>query len=193
MFKDCRYVTSALHKTQYSNRENLPEILFLGRSNVGKSSLINGICRRKDLARVSTHPGKTRLLNFYLIDGSFYLVDAPGYGYAERSREERLDFGRLLEEYLHQNANLRAALLLVDLKVGPTEDDRLMYEYLKHYQVNTMIIATKADKIGTTLRLRHRRQVAEKLGIGPESVFVTSVRLQIGLDELRAAIAGLVK
>ena len=193
MFKKCRYIISAANKTQYPNRGNLPEILLLGRSNVGKSSLINALCGRKALAHISTRPGKTRLLNFYFIDEAFYLVDAPGYGYARRSRAERLDYGCLLDEYLIGNMNLRAVLLLVDAKVGPTEDDLLVFDYLKHYGIKTIIVATKQDKIGKTLRLRHRRLIVDRLGLAEEELFLTSAREKTGLDELKDAIARLIK
>ena len=129
MFKKCEYVISAVKKEQYPNRNNLPEFVFLGRSNVGKSSFINAFTERKMLAKTSSKPGKTRTMNFFLIDDEFYLVDAPGYGYANKSYGTRLDFGDYIEEYLRDNLNLKACFLLVDTKVGPTKDDVLMYDY----------------------------------------------------------------
>ncbi|MCK9536632.1 MAG: ribosome biogenesis GTP-binding protein YihA/YsxC [Bacilli bacterium] len=188
MFKKCSYVSGAVNKNQYP-KNKLPEFLLLGRSNVGKSSLINALSDRKALAYISSQPGKTRILNFYLIDDLFYLVDAPGYGYALRSRSERLDFGRLIEEYLHENDNLHKVFLLVDTKVGPTADDKIMYEYLSHYRIDTIIIATKTDKIGKTRRNQYRNNIIEKLGIDDNQLIMTSAVEKTGIDLIKKLIA----
>ena len=188
MFKNCRYITGAVHKNQYPNKDNLPEFFLLGRSNVGKSSLINALSNRKALAYISSQPGKTRILNFYLIDDLFYLVDAPGYGYALRSKAEQLDFGRLIEEYLHENDNLRKVFLLVDAKVGPTADDKIMLEYLNHYRFDTVIIATKTDKVGKTRLIQHRRNIIEKLGIDENKLIMTSSAQKTGLESIKEVI-----
>ena len=119
-FKTCEYVISAVSKSQNPNKNNLPEFVFLGRSNVGKSSFINALTNRKTLAKTSSKPGKTRTMNFFLIDEALYLIDAPGYGYANQSYGTRLDFGNYIEEYMHGNENLKICFLLVDTKVGPT-------------------------------------------------------------------------
>ena len=184
MFKKCEYVISAVKKEQYPNRNNLPEFVFLGRSNVGKSSFINAFTERKMLAKTSSKPGKTRTMNFFLIDDEFYLIDAPGYGYANKSYGTRLDFGDYIEEYLHDNLNLKACFLLVDTKVGPTKDDVLMYEYLKYNNLNVCVIATKSDKVGTTLVSRHRNEISKKLNLEKNKIFMTSSLNKIGFDKI---------
>ena len=126
MFETCEYVISAVNKSQYPNKDYLPEFVFLGRSNVGKSSLINALTKRKMLAKTSSKPGKTRTMNFFLIDKMFYLIDAPGYGYDSRTYGERQDYGKYIEECLFENENLKVTFLLIDTLVGPTNDDLLM-------------------------------------------------------------------
>lgn len=183
-FKKCEYIISAVKKEQYPNVTGLPEFVFLGRSNVGKSSFINAFTGRKTLAKTSSKPGKTRTMNFFIIDDLFYLVDAPGYGYANKSYGTRLDFGDYIEEYLHNNDNLKACFLLVDTKVGPTKDDILMYDYLKYHNMNVCVIATKCDKVGTTLITRHKNDIAKKLNIDKNKVFFTSSLNKIGFEKL---------
>jgi GTP-binding protein len=185
MYKTCEYIISAVTKDQFPNSKNLNEYVFLGRSNVGKSSLINALTQRKLLARTSSKPGKTQTINFFLIDKSFYLVDVPGYGYAGRSLTKRLAFGDYLEAYLQHNPNLRCAFLLVDTKVGPTGDDQLMEEYLRYLGLNVVVIATKCDKVGNNLLLRHQKQILEKLKIPAERLILTSAATGRGLDEVR--------
>lgn len=186
MFQKCEYIISAVSKKQYPNKDNLNEYVFLGRSNVGKSSLINAITNRKLLARTSSKPGKTQALNFYLIDDKFYLVDVPGYGYASTGVNKRLDFGAYIEEYLTNNPNLKIAFLLIDTKVGPTKDDILMVEYLKHLGLNLVILATKCDKVGSTLVYRHIKEIKEKLNI--ENVIPTSAEKKINIDKIHALL-----
>lgn len=185
MFKKCEYIISAVSKKQYPNISGLPEYVFLGRSNVGKSSLINALTGRRLLAHVSSKPGKTRTVNFYLIDGAFYLVDLPGYGYAATGIKKSLTYGGYIEEYLRESSNLKTAFLLVDTKVGPTEDDLMMYEYLVHYGIPTQVVTTKADKVGKTLLFRHMKAIKEKMGIEGE-VLATSVKTLLGIEELRS-------
>ena len=182
MFDKCEYIISATTKNQYPNKDNLKEYAFMGRSNVGKSSLINAITNRKLLAYTSSKPGKTQTINFFLIDERFYLVDVPGYGYASKAINTRLDFGSYIEEYLKDNPNLKYVFLLVDTKVGPTKDDILMYDYLKFLNVNTIIIATKADKVGSTLLFRHLKTIKEKLNT--KMVFPTSVANKTGINDI---------
>lgn len=183
MFNKCEYIISAVAKDQFPNNDGLNEFVFLGRSNVGKSSLINAITNRKLLAYTSSKPGKTQTLNFYLIDESFYLIDVPGYGYANKSYGDRLNFGKYMEDYLTENPNLKYAFLLVDTKVGPTADDLLMFDYLTHLNVNTIIITTKADKIGSTLVYRHLKAIKEKLN-GFDNIIVTSSTKKTGIDKI---------
>ena len=127
--------------------EELPEIAFAGRSNVGKSSLINSLLNRKNLARTSSSPGKTVTINFYIINEMFYLVDLPGYGYAKASLQERAKWGKMIEKYLGTRDNLVAVILLVDIRHAPTKDDVMMYNYIKDSGFTPVIIATKLDKI----------------------------------------------
>ena len=154
----------AVRRSQYPV-EGLPEFLLIGKSNVGKSSFINTLVNRKNLARISSVPGKTQTLNFYLVNEKFYLVDAPGYGYASKSVEKRIYFGKMIEEYLTNNQNLKIVFLIVDGRHKPTEDDKLMYEYLKHLNLNVRIIATKIDKIGKTLYYRTQKDIMNELSL----------------------------
>lgn len=185
MFRKTEFITSAVSKEQYPNKSGLPEFAFLGRSNVGKSSLINAIAGRKMLAHTSSKPGKTRAVNFYLIDDAFYLVDLPGYGYAGTGIEKRLTYGGYIEEYLKGSLNLRRVFLLIDTKVGATEDDVLMLDFLRHFNIPTFVIATKADKVGKTLLYRHLKAIREKLKLGEGGILPTSAETQYGIEELR--------
>lgn len=145
------YLTSAVNIDQYPNPE-MPQFLLLGRSNVGKSSFINTISGRKNLAYVSSKPGKTITLNFYLLNKSFMFVDAPGYGYAKRGKEDRVDYGTMLESYFTSNVNCKSILLIIDSLVGPTEDDMLIFDYLKHFKLPFLVIATKLDKVNKSVQ-----------------------------------------
>jgi GTP-binding protein len=139
-------VISAVRPEQYPETE-LPEFALAGRSNVGKSSFINRLLNRKGLARISSKPGKTQTLNFYLINEVLHFVDVPGYGYAKVSKTERAAWGKMIETYLTSREQLRAVVMIVDLRHPPTEDDVMMYDFLKHYEIPCIVIATKADKI----------------------------------------------
>ncbi|MCR5177991.1 MAG: ribosome biogenesis GTP-binding protein YihA/YsxC [Lachnospiraceae bacterium] len=139
-------ITSTLPET------GMPEYAFLGRSNVGKSSLINSLMQRKNYARTSSDPGKTQTINYYNINDELYLVDLPGYGYAKVSRSTRQKWGRMIERYLLNSSSLRLVFLLIDSRHAPTEDDRLMLEWLIYNSIPTAIIATKADKLKNSTR-----------------------------------------
>lgn len=139
-------VISAVRPAQYPETE-LPEFALAGRSNVGKSSFINKMLNRKGLARISSKPGKTQTLNFYLINEILHFVDVPGYGYAKVSKSERAAWGKMIETYITSREQLRAVVLIVDLRHPPTQDDVMMYDFLKHYDIPCVVIATKADKI----------------------------------------------
>ena len=139
-------VISAVRPEQYPETD-LPEFALAGRSNVGKSSFINKMLNRKGLARISSKPGKTQTLNFYLINEILHFVDVPGYGYAKVSKSERAAWGRMIETYFTSREQLKAAVLIVDLRHPPTQDDVMMYDFLKHYDIPCIVIATKADKI----------------------------------------------
>ncbi len=144
--KSSEYVASVASKESYL-QTNQSEVLLLGRSNVGKSSFINMILNRKNIAYTSGRPGKTQTLNFFHINEEFYVVDAPGYGYAKVNRKVREKFGQMIEEYLTLRENLKLVMLLVDLRHKPTEDDLMMYEFLVYHDIPTVIIATKSDKL----------------------------------------------
>ena len=128
-------------------QNNLPQIAFVGKSNVGKSSLINSMVYRKSLAHTSNSPGKTRTINFYNVDRKLYFVDLPGYGYARASKDAIKRWNKLIEDYLLKNDSLKAVLLLVDIRHDPGKNDKLMYDWLKYYKLKTIIVATKSDKI----------------------------------------------
>jgi GTP-binding protein len=185
MFQSCEYIISAVSKEQYPNKENFPEFVFLGRSNVGKSSFINALTNQKKLAYTSQTPGKTKTMNFFLINKSFYLVDAPGYGFVRHGREKIQTFGSFIDDYLKNNINLKKAFLLIDTKVGPTQDDLLMAEYLRYLHIYFAVIATKSDKVGTTLLYGHIKNICEKMNINYDQIIVTSSAKRTGFDQVR--------
>jgi GTP-binding protein len=168
-------VISAVRPNQYPDTQ-LPEIALAGRSNVGKSSFINKMLNRKALARTSSKPGKTQTLNFFLINEQIFYVDVPGYGYAKVSKKEREAWGKMIETYITTREQLRAVVLLVDLRHSPTEDDVMMYDFLKHYGIPVIIVATKADKIPKGKWEKHAKVVREKLQIeeGDELILFSS-------------------
>ncbi len=137
------------------------EFLLVGRSNVGKSSFINSIISRKNFARTSSTPGKTQTLNFYLVNDSFYLVDVPGYGYASVNKDTQKKFGLMIEEYLISRKNLKRVFLLVDFRHKPSEDDLLMYNFMKYYNLDVTIVATKYDKVGQKERVKCEKTLKE--------------------------------
>lgn len=157
-------VISAVRPEQYPETD-LPEFALAGRSNVGKSSFINKMLNRKGLARISSKPGKTQTLNFYLINEILHFVDVPGYGYAKVSKSERAAWGRMIETYFTSREQLRAAVLIVDLRHPPTQDDIMMYDFLKHYGIPCIIIATKADKIPRGKWQKHLKVTKETLDL----------------------------
>ena len=155
-------VISAVRPEQYPG-EMLPEFALAGRSNVGKSSFINKMINRKNLARTSSKPGKTQTLNFYLINEMLHFVDVPGYGYAKVSKSERAAWGKMIETYLTSREQLRAAILIVDLRHPPTRDDITMYDFFKHYDLPCIVVATKADKIPKGKWQKHLKVTRETL------------------------------
>lgn len=147
--KNPKFEVSAVSPKQYPNN-NLPEIVLVGKSNVGKSSFINTMINRKSLARTSSEPGKTRQINFYNIDDNFYFVDLPGYGYSKMSRLEQEKVGKFTEEYLVKRNTISLIIFLIDIRHKPTENDRLMYDYVMRSNLPFMVLANKADKIAPT-------------------------------------------
>lgn len=140
------YAISAVREDQYP-KDNLPEIALAGRSNVGKSSLINSLLNRKNLARTSSQPGKTQTLNFYIVNDAFYLVDVPGYGYARVSQKQRQSFGEMIQDYLETRANLKGIIILIDARREPTKDDVTMYNYAQYLNLPILLVCTKIDKV----------------------------------------------
>ncbi|MBD8007416.1 ribosome biogenesis GTP-binding protein YihA/YsxC [Bacillus norwichensis] len=164
-------VISAVKPEQYPD-EGLPEFGLAGRSNVGKSSFINKMINRKSLARTSSKPGKTQTLNFYKIEETLYFVDVPGYGFAKVSKKEREAWGQMIETYMTTRKELRAVMLIVDLRHPPTEDDVMMYDFLKYYDIPCVVIATKADKIPKGKWSKHAKITKNKLNLIPEDELV---------------------
>lgn len=162
---------SAANKSHYPQDE-IPEVALAGRSNVGKSSFINTLLNRKNLARTSGKPGKTQLLNFFNIDDKLRLVDVPGYGYARVSKKEREKWGRMIEEYLTSRENLKAVVSLVDFRHEPSADDVQMYEFLKYYEIPVILVATKADKIPRGKWNKHESIIKKKLDFVPADTFI---------------------
>ncbi len=161
----------ATRRSQYPSLE-LPEFLLVGRSNVGKSSFINTVLARKDLARVSSTPGKTQTLNFYLVNNSFYLVDVPGYGYASVNHEQQKKFGLMIEEYLAKRKELKRVFMIVDFRIKPTEDDVLMYQFLKYYDIPVTLVLNKTDKVGSSKRERCIKNILSTLDVSKEDNFI---------------------
>lgn len=171
--------------------DTLPEIAFVGKSNVGKSSLINSLLGRKSLARTSSAPGKTRTINWYEVDEKLFFVDLPGYGYAKVSKAEQLKWGKVIETYLHKRESLRLVLLLVDVRHAPGEGDQMMMDWLRHYGVPTLVVATKSDKIKRSQHEKQKKIIREVLGIGKEDLLLYSSETKAGRDEVWSRIMGL--
>lgn len=175
---------SAANKSHYPEDE-IPEIALAGRSNVGKSSFINTLLNRKNLARTSGKPGKTQLLNFFNIDNQLRFVDVPGYGYAKVSKTERAKWGRMIEEYLTTRENLRAVVSLVDFRHEPSADDVQMYEFLKYYEIPVIVVATKADKIPRSKWNKHESVIKKRLDFDKNDDFL--IFSSVNKDGLDAA------
>ena len=162
-----------------------PEVAFAGKSNVGKSSLINALMNRKSLARTSSSPGKTQTINFYNINGELYLVDLPGYGYAKVSEKERAQWGRLIEGYLHGSSQLRAVFLLIDIRHEPSKNDKMMYDWILHQGYEPVIIATKLDKIKKSQLSKQLKVIREGLNlVSGTKVIPFSAKTKQGREEI---------
>ena len=173
----------AVRRSQYPE-DNKPEFLLVGKSNVGKSSFINTLIERKNFARTSSKPGKTQTLNFYLVNDSFYLVDVPGYGYAQVSKDKQKKFGLMIEEYLKCRENLKQVFLLIDYRHKPIEDDVLMYEFLKYYNLDITVIAMKYDKITKSNREKQNKLIVDTLKLCQDDELITFSKItKKGRDE----------
>lgn len=150
--------------------DQLPEVAIVGRSNVGKSSLINRIANRKNLAKSSSTPGKTRTINYYRFNQSWYLVDLPGYGFAKVSRTEKARWGKMIEKYLAGRNTLRGVILLVDIRHSPSQEDRMMKDWLEHHQLPFMVVATKADKLSRAAQQKNLAMIRKELQLPVEQL-----------------------
>ncbi|GIO64451.1 MULTISPECIES: ribosome biogenesis GTP-binding protein YihA/YsxC [Paenibacillus] len=190
---NAEFIISAVGPDQYPV-DALPEIALAGRSNVGKSSLINRMINRKNLARTSSTPGKTQHMNYYRINDALYFVDFPGYGYAKVSKTQRAAWGKMIEKYMLERQTLKLVLMVVDLRHPPTKDDVMMYDWLQHYDIPICVVATKADKIPKSRWQKHVKQMKESLLLRSTDLFVMfSSELGVGKEELWAVIQSFVE
>ena len=182
--KNAELEVIAVRRSQYPDKSK-PEFLLVGRSNVGKSSFINALLGRRNIAHTSSRPGKTRTLNFYSVNDSFYLIDVPGYGYAQVDRKTQTKFGMMIEEYIETRKQMKRVFMLIDFRHKPTEDDLLMYNFLKYYKIPVTIIATKADKVGGSKRDKNLKMIKDTLDlvVGDDLVLISSVT-KLGIKEV---------
>lgn len=181
--KNPKFEISAVSKKQYP-KGDLPEIVLVGKSNVGKSSFVNTMVGRKNLARTSNTPGKTRQINFYNMDDKFYFVDLPGYGFSKMSKQEKVISGKYIEEYLEEGKNVALIILLLDIRHNPTEDDLLMYDYILKSNLPFMVITNKADKIAVTKVDNEVQRIKETLGISYSTILPFSAERKIYTDKV---------
>jgi GTP-binding protein len=178
----------AVRTAQYPE-ETMPEVAFAGKSNVGKSSLINTMINRKALARTSQNPGKTRTINFYNVENSLYFVDLPGYGYARAPKSENAKWGKMIEDYLIKRESLKAIIMLVDIRHEPGANDKMMYDWLKHYGHQIIVVATKSDKLKRSQLPKHKKMLSEGLGLAKDDILIPfSSENKSGKDELWSVI-----
>ena len=183
IIKNPKFEISAVSKKQYPKGE-LPEIVLVGKSNVGKSSFINTMINRKNLARTSNTPGKTRQIDFYNIDDKFYFVDLPGYGFSKMSKKEKLISGKYIEEYLEEGKNISLIIFLIDIRHKPTEDDDLMYDYILKSNLPFMILTNKADKIAVTKVNDEVERLKKHFGISYSTILPFSSERKIYIDNV---------
>ncbi len=184
IIRSSEFICAAVKPSQYPE-EGAPEIAFAGRSNVGKSSLINLLLNRRKLAKVSSTPGKTRTINFYNVNGEFRLVDLPGYGYAKVSKSESADWGKMMEDYLSKRQGLKKVIQLVDSRHAPTAQDKQMYDYLRYYGLDGIVAATKSDKLSGGELSRNLALIKRELQLGAGDVLIpVSALKRTGTDEL---------
>lgn len=180
-------ITSKLPDSPY------PEVAFAGKSNVGKSSLINALMNRKSLARTSAQPGKTQTINYYNINDAVYFVDLPGYGYAKASEEVKAKWGKMIEDYLHKSKQLKAVFLLIDIRHAPSENDRIMYDWIVNQGYHPIIIATKLDKINRSQIQKQVKLIKTTLQVEPDTVIIPfSAETKQGREEIYEIIDGII-
>lgn len=192
IIKDVNLEVIATRRSQYPD-EGKPEFLLVGRSNVGKSSFINSVVGRKNIAHTSAKPGKTQTLNFYNVNDAFYLIDVPGYGYAATDKKTQAKFGMMIEEYLEKREELKRVFMLIDFRMKPTEDDLLMYNFLKYYNLPVTVIATKADKVGGSKKAKNLKLILDTLDlvIGDDLIVFSAVN-KLGVKDVHKKIEDLV-
>ena len=187
----CSLDTIAVRRSQYPT-SGKAEFLLVGRSNVGKSSFINTLLNQKNLARTSSRPGKTQTLNFYLVNDLFYLVDVPGYGYASVNHEQQKKMGLMIEEYLEKREEMKRVFMLVDFRIKPTENDLLMYQFLKYYNIPVTLVLTKADKVSPSRKEKNLKVIKNTINlyVGDDLVIFSSVN-KTGREEILKIIENL--
>lgn len=173
------FVTSAVKPDQYPTPD-YPEVAFAGRSNVGKSSLINKLVNRRSLVKTSSTPGRTQLINFFLVNGNLSLVDLPGYGYAKVPAAIKRQWGPMVEAYIANRSNLKAVVLLMDIRRTPKAEEFSLMDWLRHHKIPMILVLTKADKLSKTRQGKQRRTAAEILGLVPEDFVLFSAKSGLG-------------
>lgn len=181
--KNPKFEISAVSKKQYP-KGDIPEVVLVGKSNVGKSSFVNTMINRKSLARTSNVPGKTRQINFYNMDDKFYFVDLPGYGYSKMSKKEKVISGKYIEEYLEEGKNVSLIILLLDIRHNPTDDDMLMYDYILKSNLPFIVLTNKADKIAVTKVDDEVNRIKKYLGISYSTILPFSAERKIYIDRV---------
>jgi GTP-binding protein len=193
VIRNVEFIGGMAEKHGWRPDSPLPEVAFAGRSNVGKSSLLNALVRRKSFARVSRTPGRTREINFFRVNNNFVLVDLPGYGYARISKEKKAEWRPMIESYLRRTTQLRGIVLLLDIRREPSEDDRAMLDFLAEVEVPTIVALTKTDKLSKAAARESAGQIARSLALEPEQVIPFSAHTGEGRVELLEAITSLVE
>ncbi len=192
IIKDAELSNVAVRRSQYPN-DGKPEFLLLGRSNVGKSTFTNCIMERRNLARTSSKPGKTETINFYKVNDAFYLVDVPGYGYASGGKTAQKKFGMMIEDYLSGREELKEVFMLIDFRHKPTEDDLLMYNFLKFHDVKVNLIATKVDKVGSSSREKYKKQILDTIDLAiDDELILFSSKTKLGKKDVQNKIEKIV-
>ncbi len=192
MFKSVKFITSVAN-TKDILQHTFSEVAFVGRSNVGKSSIINLLCSRKNLAKTSSTPGKTKLINYFLADESFYIIDLPGYGYSQTGKDAALAWGELLETYLKESKNLKCVYVLLDIRHKPSDKDQMMINFLYYYHIPMVFVLTKADKLSKQQQSIQAANIAESLKITKNDLIITSAESKIGAKKLEDDILKRIK